>query len=304
MNDPVTEIEAPIRNAVLIAGPTASGKSALALEHARRSGGVIVNADSMQVYGVLRVLTARPGEAELSAAPHLLYGHVDPATSYSTGAWLRDVLRLAESGAFEEKTPIFVGGTGLYFRALLGGLSEMPEVPAHVRERWRRELSEKGPLELHGMLEHADPEAASRIMARDGQRIIRALEILEATGKPISVWQKLKGRALVDTASLRRIVIEPDRALLARRIEERLDDMVRHGALDEVRALLDRRLDPALPAMKAIGVRPFARQIGGEIDAETAIGEAVIETRQYAKRQMTWFRNQMDALWERRGIAD
>lgn len=296
-------ISATIENAVLIAGPTASGKSALALDIARSMGGVIVNADSMQVYDVLRILTARPGKEELAAAPHLLYGHVNPATPYSTGAWLRDIVRLAESGAFDDRTPIFVGGTGLYFRALLGGLSDMPEVPAEIRDHWRRKLAEQGPQDLHKLLQGKDPGAAARIMPRDGQRIVRALEIVEATGKPISFWQNRAGAALLDPTNVRKIVIKPDRAVLAGRIEQRLRRMVGDGALDEVRELMNRHLDPALPAMKAIGMRPFIRHLLGGTELEEAIGEAVVDTRQYAKRQMTWFRNQLDETWERRAVA-
>jgi tRNA dimethylallyltransferase len=288
-----------VKNAVLIAGPTASGKSALALAIARERGGVIVNADSMQVYAGLRVLTARPSVEDEAQAPHHLYGHADPATAYSTGAWLRDVARLIEAGIADGHTPIFVGGTGLYFRALEGGLSDMPEVPEATRARWRYELSEKGAAALHRLLAREDADIAARLSPNDGQRIVRALEVLEATGKSIGFWQARQGTGLIDKASAEKIVLEPDRMVLAGQIETRMRQMVDTGALEEVRALLARRLDPAAPVMKAIGVRPLSRHLAGECDMETAIAEAAAETRQYAKRQMTWFRNQLDERWRR-----
>ncbi len=288
-----------ITNAVLIAGPTASGKSALALEHARRTGGIVVNADSMQVYDVLNVLTARPDAAALAAAPHQLYGHVAPSTAYSTGAWLRDVERLAREGAFAQRPAIFVGGTGLYFKALLGGLSAMPAVPDAIREKWRARLAEDGAGVLHERLSRDDPQAAARIGPADGQRIVRALEILEATGRPIGAWQGETSPPLVDPATATRQIVETDRDVLAKRIDKRLHVMVEQGALDEVRALLALDLEPSLPAMKAIGVAPFSRHVAGEIGLEEAIDLAAAQTRQYAKRQRTWFRGQVDSGWIR-----
>jgi tRNA dimethylallyltransferase len=290
-----------IGKAILIAGPTASGKSALALEIAARRDGVIVNADSMQVYSVLRILTARPGEAELGAVPHLLYGHVDPGEKYSTGKWLGDVRRLAEPGAFGGRVPIFVGGTGLYFRALLGGLAPMPAVPEEISERWRVSLAREGSPELHGLLRKADPEAALKIGPADGQRIVRALEVLEASGRSILAWQAQAADALVDSANAERILIEPDRKSVVERIERRFDRMVEEGAVAEVEALLALRLDPSLPAMKAIGVREIAAALDGRCGMERAIDLAKAATRQYAKRQATWFRHQMGSEWRRRG---
>lgn len=294
----------PLGNAVLIAGPTASGKSTLALEAARRSGGAIVNADSMQVYGVLRVLTARPGEDELQAAPHHLYGHVHPSISYSTGAWLRDAAALASSGALEGRRPIFVGGTGLYFRALTGGIAEMPPIDPDLRERWRGALAELGPQDLHRQLLERDPEAAARLNPADGPRIARALEVLDQTGRPIGEWQAQRGQPLVDPASATPIVIEPDRAWLEARIRERLEAMVRQGASDEVKALLALKLDPSLPAMKAIGVAELRDVIEGGLPVSEAVDRATIATRRYAKRQATWFRNQMGPEWRRASSAD
>jgi tRNA dimethylallyltransferase len=289
-----------IGKAILIAGPTASGKSALALELARQRGGVIVNADSMQVYSVLRVLTARPDEAQLRMAPHVLYGHVHPRENYSTGQWLRDVRKLMETGLFREHVPIFVGGTGLYFRALLGGLASMPAVPADVSDRWRRALAEQGPHELHRILNQRDPEAARKFAPADGQRIARALAVMEFSGRSILAWQAQPSEPLVDPDRAELILLEPERTLLVERIERRFDGMVDEGAVEEVKALLELDLDARLPAMKAIGVREIAAAFDGSLTMEEAIERVKAATRQYAKRQRTWFRHQAGPAWQRR----
>ncbi|MEQ1950448.1 tRNA (adenosine(37)-N6)-dimethylallyltransferase MiaA [Mesorhizobium sp. CN2-181] len=288
-----------LKDAILIAGPTASGKSALALTIAGRVGGAIVNTDSMQGYSVLNVLTARPAEAELARVPHHLYGHVHPSTPYSTGAWLRDVMRLIDSGMLDGRRPVFVGGTGLYFRALLQGLSEMPEVPQNVRDRWRYELMEQGPQRLHKILIREDPVTASGLRPSDSQRIVRALEVLESSGKSLREWQAIEGQPLVDKSSARLFVIEPERGDLIARIEARFDKMLVRGAREEVADLMQLGLDPALPAMKAIGVRELSAAAAGEISEPEAILRAKIATRQYAKRQSTWFRNQFGQEWHR-----
>lgn len=288
-----------MRNAILIAGPTASGKSAMALDRAEREGGVVVNADSMQCYSVLNVLTARPGDDELARAPHELYGHVHPSRAYSTGVWLRDVTRLKEGGAFADRPPIFVGGTGLYFRALVEGLSEMPEIPDNVRDRWRYELNERGAERLHRILRQEDPEAAAAIRSSDGQRLVRALEVLEASGRSILAWQAERGRPLIDRASAQFFVIQPERAFLVGRIEERFDRMIDNGALAEVAALAALKLDPALPATKAIGFRELEAALEGRVPMTEAILRSKIATRQYAKRQATWFRHQLGAEWKK-----
>ncbi|MDH4988813.1 tRNA (adenosine(37)-N6)-dimethylallyltransferase MiaA [Aminobacter anthyllidis] len=293
--------EGRIKNATLIAGPTASGKSALALKLAARDGGVIVNADSMQVYGVLDVLTARPSADELTRVRHFLYGHVSPATAYSTGSWLRDVAVLADSGLLAEKPPIFVGGTGLYFRALAEGISEMPEIPTEIRERWRWRLNEEGAPRLHRVLMSVDSAVAMRLKASDGQRIVRALEVLEASGRSILKWQADKGHPMIDLATARFIVIEPERELLIKRIDQRFDRMIEAGALDEVKEITAMRIGAELPAMKAIGVRELAAAMAGEMSFEEAIERAKIATRQYSKRQSTWFRNQFGPEWQRIG---
>lgn len=291
-----------MKNAILIAGPTASGKSALALELAERLGGTIVNADSMQVYSVLNLLTARPRDADLERAPHLLYGHVHPATAYSTGAWLRDVARVAPQ--FSGRPAIFTGGTGLYFRALAEGLSEMPDISGDVRQHWRNLLAEEGPRRLHAMLAEKDPEGAAALRPGDGQRVVRALEVLDASGRTIRAWQAERGRPLVDGATARLLVVEPDRAELVRRIEQRFDRMVEEGVLDEVREFAALRLEPSLPATKAIGLRELEAALDGRIGLEEAISRAKAATRRYAKRQATWFRHQLGPEWRRIGAGE
>lgn len=290
----------PIKNAVLLAGPTASGKSALALELARQTGGVIVNADSMQVYDVLSILTARPDDKALQEVPHLLYGHVDPSLNYSVAAWLEDVERLSNSDAFWGRTPIFVGGTGLYFTSLTLGLSEMPSIPTAVRERWREYLSEVGPIDLHRLLGERDPVMALRLQPGDGQKIVRALEVLEATGQSISKWQEQRRDPLVDTELSTRIVVDLDRDVLFDRINQRFDQMLLQGAVREAEAIGSLALNPSLPVMKAIGVRELLAFVDGEQSIEEAATLAKAATRRYAKRQMTWFRNQFGSDWERR----
>ena len=286
-----------LKNAILIAGPTASGKSALALRLAGETGGTIVNADSMQVYSVLDRLTARPGSAELAAAQHRLYGHVHPSADYSTGQWLGEVRALAAAGEFDERRPIFCGGTGLYFKALLEGLSQMPDIPQAIRDRWRNKLNEEGASELHEVLMREDPDAAARLKPGDGQRIVRALEVLDASGRSILAWQAERGSPVVDRGSATMIIVEPDRSELDRRIEARFSAMLESGAIEEVRALLALNLDAAKPAMKAIGVREIAALIKGDATRADTIETVRVATRQYAKRQSTWFRNQTGPEW-------
>lgn len=291
--------EGRVKDAILIAGPTASGKSALALGLAERIGGVIVNTDSMQGYSILNVLTARPTKAELARAPHHLYGHVHPSTLYSTGAWLRDVMRLIEDGTFAGARPIFVGGTGLYFRALAEGISEMPEIPVPVRERWRRELKERGAPELHEQLASRDAAMAARLKPGDGQRIVRALEVLDTSGRSMLDWQAERGRPLIDRESARFLLVDTERSELIARIDARFDHMIDLGAMDEVRQLAALQLDPSLPAMKAIGVPELQAAMAGETTLDEAMEKAKIATRQYSKRQTTWFRNQFGAEWQK-----
>ncbi|MDX8445008.1 tRNA (adenosine(37)-N6)-dimethylallyltransferase MiaA [Mesorhizobium captivum] len=291
--------EGRVKNAILIAGPTASGKSALAVGLAERQGGVIVNTDSMQGYSLLDVLTARPSADEMARVPHFLYGHVPPSTAYSTGAWLRDVSRLISEGILSGRPVVFVGGTGLYFRALAEGISNMPDIPPSVRERWRYELKEQGAERLHRILMREDSAVAMQLSPTDSQRIVRALEVLDASGRSILDWQAARGQPLIDRGSARFLVIEPDRGELVARIEARFDQMLDKGALDEVRQLMALDLAPDLPAMKAIGVRELQAALAGQMSFPEAIERAKVATRQYAKRQSTWFRHQLGPEWQR-----
>jgi tRNA dimethylallyltransferase len=289
-------------NAILITGPTASGKSALAVELAKQHGGVVINADSMQVYDTLRVLTARPSDEDMEGVPHHLYGHVPAGAAYSTGAWLRDVTALLPRIRAEGKLPVFVGGTGLYFKALTGGLSQMPAIPEEIRQRLRARLLEEGPEGLHAELTGADPAVAASLNVQDGQRIVRALEVFEATGQSIADFQGQAGPVIVDPDTARKIVVLPDRAVLHQRINGRFAKMLEQGAEEEVRALLALGLSSEMPVMKAIGVSQIAAMLRGEMGRDEVIERGAAATRQYAKRQMTWFRNQMDESWERLAV--
>ena len=281
-----------MRRAALIAGPTASGKSALALEMARERGGVIINADAMQVYRELRILSARPTAEAEATLPHRLYGHVAGRQSYSVGRWHADAKGEIEAAWSQGLLPIVTGGTGLYFKALLEGLAEVPEIAAEVRERWR---SFSG--DLHAELVRHDPDCAARLPPNDRQRIIRALEVSEGTGKPLSYWQaSAQSRAVLAGAEVERIFVEVPRQDLNRRAEARFDAMMAAGALDEVRPLLN--FDRSLPMMKAIGVAELAAHLRGELTLEEAVVSAKTATRQYIKRQLTWWRGQMKDWWE------
>jgi tRNA dimethylallyltransferase len=287
------------KRAVLIAGPTASGKSALALRLAETIGGTIVNADSMQVYRDLHVITARPSAEEEASAPHRLYGHVDAAVNYSTGQWLRDIAVVLVELKAAGRVPILVGGTGLYFKALTGGLAAVPATPAEIRDRVRGRLEEEGIAPLYAELIARDPATAHRLMPNDRSRICRALEVLDATGRSLSDWHKEGMSPLVDPAQAAKIFLTFERKQLVARIETRFAAMLKAGALDEVRALAARKLDPLLPAMKAHGVPWLIRHLNGEISLDEAAAGAIMDTRRYAKRQGTWFRNQMkDWPWE------
>ncbi|MGV2099600.1 tRNA (adenosine(37)-N6)-dimethylallyltransferase MiaA [Rhizobium sp. 21-4511-3d] len=285
--------------AILITGPTASGKSALAVKLAKQHGGAVINADSMQVYDTLRVLTARPDDADMEGVPHHLYGHVPAGTAYSTGAWIRDVVELLPRLRNKGRLPVFVGGTGLYFKALTGGLSDMPVIPDEIRAGLRQRLIDEGPSQLYAALQERDPAVAESLNPEDGQRIVRALEVLEATGRSIAAFQQQTGPVIVDPDSARKIVVLPDRAVLHQRINGRFEAMLEQGAEDEVRALLALNLPAEMPAMKAIGVSQIAAMFRGELTRDEVIDRGSAATRQYAKRQMTWFRNQMDDSWER-----
>lgn len=288
--------KSPDKRAVLIAGPTASGKSALALKLAAERDGVIVNTDALQVYDVLRLLTARPSAEETALAPHRLYGTVPAARRFSTGDWARAAAEViaAEPG----RTLIFVGGTGLYFDALATGFADVPEVPAEALSAAEAEVAGLDREARGELIAARDPAIAARLKAPDPQRVIRALAVLNATGRSLASFQDEAQHGLLEGFELERLVLNPDRELLRQRIARRFETMFERGAVDEVRELLSLRLDPGLPVMKAIGVPEIAAMLAGALKESDAIERAVIATRQYAKRQRTWFRNRMaDWSW-------
>ena len=286
----------------LIAGPTASGKSALALRLAERAGAEIVNADALQLYADLRVLTARPSPEEEGRAPHHLFGVADAADGWSSGRWLRACVETLEAIAARGRPAIVVGGTGLYFHALTRGLAEIPQTPPAARRQAAADFDAMGEAAFRARLAAADPAAAARIAPNDRQRLSRAWEVFVATGVALTDWQGRTAPALAADA-WRGVVLEPPRDVLYDRCDARLDAMVAEGALAEAAALAARGLDPALPAMKAVGVRELAAHIHGEAALPEAISAAQQETRRYAKRQLTWLRNQMGD-WPRLTAAD
>jgi len=289
----------PGPRAILIAGPTASGKSDLAIRLAQGLDGMVINCDSMQVYADLRLITARPIPAQERLVPHRLFGYVDAARSFSAGLWLNDVQMVFAEIAALGALPIFVGGTGLYFKALTQGLSPMPPVPSAVRAQIREMAAGRPSEALHEELAARDPKSAAQLRSSDRQRIVRALEVLEASGRSLAEWQGGRRAApLLDLADCVALFLEPGRDDLRARIDERFDAMLAQGALDEVRALARRCLDPALPAMRAHGVPWLAAHLRGEIRLEEAARAAKADTRRYAKRQFTWFRHQMPGwMW-------
>ena len=288
------------RRAILIAGPTASGKSALAILLAQTLDGVVVNADSMQVYRDLRIITARPSLEEERQVPHRLFGHVDAAENYSVARWLADVGREITMIEAEGRLPILVGGTGLYFRALTEGLSDIPAVPEAVRAELRAWAEGRTAEEIHARLEAVDPSTAARLRPSDPQRNLRALEVFMATGKPLSAFHDSRSGAVLDVASCVAVFLEPDRDALRQRIDTRFETMMDSGAMEEVEALMVRGLDPALPAMRAHGVPGLIRALRGEISVAEAVAIGKADTRRYAKRQHTWFRHQAPAFdWVR-----
>ncbi|WP_332702447.1 tRNA (adenosine(37)-N6)-dimethylallyltransferase MiaA [Devosia sp.] len=288
------------RRAVLIAGPTASGKSALALELAQAQDGIVVNADAMQIYEVLQVVTARPSDADMALAEHRLYGTVPAAVRFSTGQWLTSVSEVMKN-ADPARPLIFVGGTGLYFDALLNGFADVPEVPAALALQVQQEIQALDGEQRLELLRREDPVAAARLKVVDPQRLTRALAVKRATGRTLSSFQdELSASMLADFLSVDRIVLDPDRDVLRKRIAVRFEQMFGGGAVDEVKALRALDLDPSLPVMKAIGVREIGDWLDGAIEQDEAIELATIATQQYAKRQRTWFRNRFGD-WPRRG---
>jgi tRNA dimethylallyltransferase len=292
---------------ILIAGPTASGKSALALALAEKFGAEIVNADSMQVYRDLRIITARPSVEEEQRVAHRLYGHVDAAENFSVGRWCEEAAAALAATRRAGRTAVVVGGTGLYFHALTRGIAAVPPIPADIREDVRARLVSDGVAALHAELKQRDPAAAARLMPGDRARVTRALEVVLATGRSLFDWHDENKPPALDASAAAKIFLMPDRDTLLRRIGARFDDMMAAGALEEVRVLAARNLAPNLPAMKAHGVPWLIRHLGGEIALAQAVEEAKRDTRQYTKRQATWFRNQLaDFAWAepQRAVAE
>ncbi len=281
----------------LIAGPTASGKSALALRLAQALGAELVNADSMQLYEDLAVLTARPSPAEMAEAPHHLYGVADALDAWSAGRWLSAARRVLDDISARRRPAVIVGGTGLYFRALTEGLADMPPVPPGVRDAAETRFDGEGETMFRAALGERDPISAARISPGDRQRLIRAWSVVEASGAPLPAWQAAVPSMLA-SGTWCGVVLEPPRAALYARCDARLDAMVQQGALEEVASLLARGLSPDLPAMKALGVRELADALQGRASLEAAVAAAQMQTRRYAKRQSTWFRNQTPS-WPR-----
>ena len=282
------------RIAVLIAGPTASGKSAVAMKVASELDGVIINADAMQLYADLHLLTSRPSQADMKAVPHRLYGTVPGEVAWSAGRWLAAARGEMTAAWSAGKVPVVTGGTGLYFKALEHGLSPVPAIPEEVRNRWRTRLEETGAAALHAELAKRAPEDAQRLEPGDSQRIVRALEVLEATGKPLSAhFTAARESSVLKGAMVRRLALVPPREELYAVCDVRFETMMARGALDEVKALLAKGLAPDLPVMKAIGVKPLADMLAGQLSEQEAVALAQRQTRNYAKRQMTWIRNQM-----------
>ncbi len=285
----------------VIAGPTASGKSGLALRLARRTGGLIVNSDALQVYRDLRVLTARPSALEEAERPHRLFGHVDAAEAYDVARWLGDATAAIGDAAHDGRLAIVVGGTGLYLRALLQGLAPVPAIQPEVRAAVRA-----APLEVNrAALAQEDPAMAARLRPTDPQRIARALEVIRSTGRSLADWQTVRSGGIEGHFAIDGMVLEPDRAALARRMAERLDTMLDGGAADEVDALIARSDVPDdAPVWRAIGAREVAAWRRGSLGRDEARSAALAATRAYAKRQRTWFARQVPASWARVDPAD
>jgi tRNA dimethylallyltransferase len=289
-NDRSSESAASKPNALFVVGPTASGKSALALEIAERLGGAIINADSMQLYRELRIITARPSPADEARAPHWLYG-VRPAAEAASVAWWRDAgLKAIEEVRAAGRLPIICGGTGMYCAALTQGLAAIPPIPAPAREEARRLLAEEGPAALHARLAAEDPASAARLRPSDSQRIARAYEVWRGTGRGIAAWQA-EASAAPAPWRFTAILLDPPRAELRAAIAQRWAAMINAGAVEEVHALLAQGLDPALPAMRALGVPEITAMLSGRLTEEEASARAILASGQYTKRQATWFRH-------------
>ncbi|MCW6510559.1 tRNA (adenosine(37)-N6)-dimethylallyltransferase MiaA [Lichenifustis flavocetrariae] len=290
------DVQLPGKRAILIAGPTASGKSALALTLAERYGGVVINADSMQVYADLHIVTARPSLADLTRVPHRLFGHVDAAQAYSVGHWLGEVKREIEAARLADRVPVLVGGTGLYIKALTQGLSHIPSVPDEIRTRLRAEAAVCTPSDLHARLAALDPGMAARLRPTDPQRILRALEIFETTGESLLSFQAVRESPVLPMSDVAGVFLAPPRPELNGRIDRRFDIMIEMGAEQEIAALAARKLDPTLPALRSLGVPPLMSALAGDLSLAEAINQAKLASRRYAKRQLTFARHQIEGL--------
>jgi tRNA dimethylallyltransferase len=279
----------------LIAGPTASGKSALALALAEQAGGIVINVDATQVYADLRIVSARPSAADEGRAPHRLYGHRDAALPCSAADWAADAKREIALAYREGRLPILAGGTGLYIRTLLDGIAPVPEIDPAVREAVRSFTAAHN----HEALALEDPEAAARLRPSDATRVARALEVVRSTGRPLAEWQKERAGGISGEVELIPLLLLPPRDWLYRRCDERFEKIMSNEGIEEVSSLLERRLNPMLPAMRAIGVREIAAFLSGELSREEALAAGRTATRQYAKRQYTWFSRQPPAHWPR-----
>lgn len=290
------------KRALFIAGPTAGGKSALALKAATAKGGVIINADSMQVYSGMPVITACPSPEEEAQAPHRLYQFLDPSETCSAAFWAERAMAEIESAWAAGRLPILVGGTGMYFKILLDGIAKIPDIPNDIRAEVRRTCDEQGSAVLHAELAEVDPVAAERLYPGDSQRVSRAVEVYRATGVPLSIWQQDTEPGPMAAADregrVRKVVLLPDRSELYARCDRRFDLMLEAGALEEVEALMARGLPTSLPAMRALGVPSLMAYLAGEMTLDEATEDAKMQTRRFAKRQLTWFRNQFSS-WDR-----
>lgn len=296
-----------MKQALFIAGPTASGKSALSLKLASDMDGVIINADSMQVYNGMTVVTACPSEEDEAAAPHRLYRFLDPSETCSAAFWAERAMTEIEAAWAHDQMPIVIGGTGMYFKVLLDGIAHIPEIPSEIRKAVRLECDVEGSPHMHAELATYDVPTAERLFPGDGQRICRAVEVYRATGKPLSEWHKDTEPGFMKAADeaglVTKMVLNPERDVLYDRCNRRFDQMILEGAIGEVEALMARDLDASLPAMRALGVPSIMAFLNEEMSIEEAAEDAKMQTRRFAKRQLTWFRNQFSD-WDRVSAQD
>jgi len=286
----------------LIAGPTASGKSALAIRLAQATDGIVINADASQVYADLQLLSARPSDAEMAQAPHRLFGHIDGAQACTAARWAAEARAEIDAAHRVGRLPILVGGTGLYLRTLLDGIAPVPDIDAQIRA----EVRALPVAAAHAALTREDPQAAARLAPADTTRVARALEVMRSTGRPLAQWQQHKSGGIGQRITLSPLILLPPRDWLIARCDLRFGQMIEQGAVTEVEALLARNLSPDLPVMRAIGVPEIASWLDGAIDRETMLERGRIATRQYAKRQYTWFSRQPPSEWrlETRQVND